>query len=361
MSLNINTDFKIIWDNNILLDLFLLRTKDNPYIIYIENFFVKNKVPIYISSSQLPNVKYVLNGHLKRNGINVNPNKILQKFVETHNVRILKTPSYIDMDLWYSNEDVEDELIKLSAETFDAYVMTRDSNFLKKLGERGISPEKFINIISTKRKDKITMLDLTSETLYQYPKIEKNIDKVIKKSNFIFGEEIKQLEEKIANFIGTKHAIGVSSGTEALILSFRALALKLKKQEYWSKEDLIITTPFTFTATGDTILRSGATPLFIDIDLDTYTIDTQLIKKAIEKYGSRVKGIVPVHLYGHPCNMDDIMEIAKEYNIFVVEDCAQSFGAKWDGKMTGSFGDVGCFSFFPSKNLGGFGDGGMIT
>ncbi len=123
----------------------------------------------------------------------------------------------------------------------------------------------------------------------------------------------------------------------------------------------MITTPFTFTATGDAILRSGATPLFVDIELESYTINPELIKKVLDKYGSKVKGIVPVHLYGHPCNMDEIMDIAREYNLFVVEDCAQSFSTKWDGKMTGSFGDVGCFSFFPSKNLGGFGDGGMIT
>ena len=101
--------------------------------------------------------------------------------------------------------------------------------------------------------------------------------------------------------------------------------------------------------------------MFVDIDLDTYNINPELIEKAVKKYGKRVKGIVPVHLYGQPCNMDEIIKIAKENDLFIVEDCAQSFGAKWDGKQTGSFGDTGCFSFFPSKNLGGFGDGGMIT
>jgi dTDP-4-amino-4,6-dideoxygalactose transaminase len=202
---------------------------------------------------------------------------------------------------------------------------------------------------------------LTAETIYQYENIEKNIDEVIKKSNFILGDEVKQLEEKIAKYIGTKYAVGVSSGTDALVLSLRALVIQRKKQEYWDREDLIITTPFTFTATGDAILRAGATPLFVDIDLDTYNINPELVEKAVKKYGKRVKGIVPVHLYGQPVNMDEIMDIAKEYDLFVVEDCAQSFGAKWNGKQTGSFGDTGCFSFFPSKNLGGFGDGGMIT
>jgi len=146
-----------------------------------------------------------------------------------------------------------------------------------------------------------------------------------------------------------------------LVISLRALAIKNKKQEYWDKEDLIITTPLTFTATGDAILRAGATPLFVDIDPKTYTIDPNQVEEAIKKYGKKVKGILPVHLYGHPADMTAIMELAREYNLFVVEDCAQSLGAKWEGKQTGSFGDAGAFSFFPTKPLGGFGDGGMIT
>jgi len=183
----------------------------------------------------------------------------------------------------------------------------------------------------------------------------------VSKAKYILGPEVSELEQKIANYIGTKHAIGVSSGTDALVLSLRALAIKNKAQEYWDKEHLVITTPFTFTATGDAILRAGATPLFVDIDPDTFNINPEQIKLALEKYGNNVVGIIPVHLYGQPANMDEITKIAKENNLFVVEDCAQSFGAKWDGRQTGSFGDTGCFSFFPSKNLGGFGDGGMIT
>jgi len=205
------------------------------------------------------------------------------------------------------------------------------------------------------------MLDLTSETLYQYNDIENKMDKVIKKSNFILGEEVKELEDEIANYIGVKHCIACSSGTDALVLSLRALAIKLKGQEYFDKSDKIITTPFTFVATGDAILRTGATPVFVDIDLDTYTIDPNKIRVYLAQNSSNVLGIIPVHLYGHPCQMDEIMEIAQEHNLFVVEDVAQAFGAMWNGKKLGSFGTTGCFSFFPSKNLGCFGDGGMVA
>ncbi|RUM50240.1 MAG: hypothetical protein DSY47_02200 [Hydrogenothermus sp.] len=361
MHLEKNMDYKILWDNNIVLDLFLLRTKDNPYIKEIEKTFVENDIPIYLSSSQLHNIKFILSKQLKMNNISVSANDIISLFLKTHSIKLLKTPSYIDLEKWASSIDIEDELIKLSAETFNLYILTRDEKFLQKLGKKGIHPKELKEFIKNFAKRNIPMLDLTSETIYQYEKIEKSMDNVIKKSNFILGDEVKQLEDRIASYIGTKYAIGVSSGTDALVLSLRALAIQRKNQEYWDKDDLIITTPFTFTATGDAILRSGATPLFVDIDLDTYNINPELIEKAVQKYGKRVKGIVPVHLYGQSCNMDEIVRIAKENDLFIVEDCAQSFGAKWDGKQTGSFGDTGCFSFFPSKNLGGFGDGGMIT
>lgn len=208
---------------------------------------------------------------------------------------------------------------------------------------------------------KVQMLDLKLEYEYMKEDIDAAIKTCLEHQKWILGSEVKEIEEKIANYIGVKHCIGVASGTEALILSLRALAIKTKKQEYLDKEDLIITTPFTFTATGDTILRSGGTPVFVDIDPQTFNIDTKNIKKALYKYGSKVKGIIPVNLYGQPSNMFELASIAKENDIFIVEDCAQSFGAKFDGKQTGSFGNAGCFSFFPSKNLGCFGDGGMVS
>ncbi len=208
---------------------------------------------------------------------------------------------------------------------------------------------------------KIPMLDLKKEYRYMKQDIDEAIQKCLDSQQWILGLQVNELEGKIAEYIGAKYAIGVSSGTDALVIALRALSIKNDDQEYFKRDDLVITTPFTFTATGDAILRAGATPLFVDINLDSFNIDPEEIEKAIKEYGNRIKGIVPVHLYGQPCNMDKIMRIAEKYSFFVVEDCAQSFGAQWDNKKAGSFGDVGCFSFFPSKNLGGFGDGGMIT
>jgi len=204
----------------------------------------------------------------------------------------------------------------------------------------------------------IPMLDLRGEYEYMKEKIDAAIATCLGHQAWILGPEVKALEAKIAVYIGAKHCIGCSSGTEALVLSLRALALKTKGQEYFDKTDEIITTPFTFTATGDAILRSGATPVFVDIDPVTYNIDPAKIETAITK---NTVGIIPVHLYGQSCDMDKIMSLAEARNLFVVEDIAQAFGGGWKGGKLGSIGTTGCFSFFPSKNLGGFGDGGMVS
>jgi len=209
---------------------------------------------------------------------------------------------------------------------------------------------------------RIPMLDLKLEYEYMKDEIDAAIRKCLEHQSWILGPEVKELEEKIANYLGVKYCIGVSSGTDALVLSLRALAIKLKNKEFFDKEDEIITTPFTFVATGDAILRSGATPVFVDIDPKTYNIDAEKIEEYIKENNSKnIVGIIPVHLYGLSCNMDKIVDIAKKYNLFIVEDVAQAFGGMWREKKLGSIGTVGCFSFFPSKNLGGYGDGGMVA
>jgi len=211
----------------------------------------------------------------------------------------------------------------------------------------------------------IPMLDLRLEYEFMKADIDSAIERCLEHQKWIFGPEIKELEGKIAEYLGVKHCIGSSSGTEALVLALRALAIKLKGQEFFDKTDEIITTPFTFTATGDAILRAGATPVFVDIDPATYNIDTIKIRaylaSPVASGPSRVIGILPVHLYGQSCNMDEIMKIANEYNLFVLEDVAQAFGSTWKGNKLGSIGTAGGFSFFPSKNLGGFGDAGMVA
>ena len=213
--------------------------------------------------------------------------------------------------------------------------------------------------------EKIPMLDLNSEYKYMKRDIDSALQRCLEHQRWIFGPEVKEFEDAIRKYVGVKHCVGVSSGTEALVLSLRALAIKLKGEEYFNKQDEIITTSFTFTATGDAIIRAGATPVFIDIDPLTYNIDTKKIKDYINStfhlHSSRAVGILPVHLYGLPSNMDEIIEIAEKFNLFVLEDVAQAFGGIWKDKKLGSIGSSGAFSFFPSKNLGGFGDAGMVA
>jgi dTDP-4-amino-4,6-dideoxygalactose transaminase len=210
------------------------------------------------------------------------------------------------------------------------------------------------------------MLDLRLEYEYMKEDIDAAISKCLEHQKWIFGPEIRELEEKIAEYTGVRNCIGVSSGTEALVLSLRALAIQRKGDEYFSRDDVILTSPFTFTATGDAIIRAGATPVFVDIDPETFNIDPAKIREYLVSQSQlskaqRAVGIIPVHLYGQACSMDEILEIAKEFNLFVLEDVAQAFGGMWNGKKLGSIGTAGTFSFFPSKNLGGFGDGGMIA
>ncbi|MFA5097735.1 MAG: DegT/DnrJ/EryC1/StrS family aminotransferase [Candidatus Margulisiibacteriota bacterium] len=207
----------------------------------------------------------------------------------------------------------------------------------------------------------IEMLDLPAQYEYMKRDIDLAVADCLKEQKWILGPQVKRFEETLAGYLGVKHCIGTSSGTDALVLCLRAFALTRKNEEYFDKSDKIITTPFTFTATGDAILRSGATPVFVDIEPDTFNIDTKKIEEYLNCTSSNVVGIIPVHLYGQPCKMDKIQEIAKKYGLFVLEDTAQAFGAEYGEKKAASIGDAGALSFFPSKNLGGFGDGGMVS
>ena len=196
----------------------------------------------------------------------------------------------------------------------------------------------------------LQMTDLNA----QYESIKAEIDQAIKEvlndSGFILGKQVGLFEEEAAEYFGVKFAVGVASGTDALVLSLAGLGIK--------EGDEVITTPFTFIATAEAISRVGARPVFCDIDEKTYNIDAGKINS---KINSRVKAIIPVHLYGMPCRMDEILKGAKANDLKIIEDCAQSFGSEYAGKKTGSIGDCGCLSFFPAKTLGCYGDGGMVV
>ena len=195
----------------------------------------------------------------------------------------------------------------------------------------------------------IPMVDLKRQYHNLKADIDAAIQGVLDNAQFILGPNVAELEKEIAAYHGLSHAIGVASGTDALLLSLRACGI--------GAGDEVITTPFTFIATADVISLLHAIPVFADIVTDTFNIDSGKVE---EKITSKTKAIIPVHLFGHPADMDPICALAAKYNIRVIEDCAQAFGATYKGKKVGTRGDCGCFSFFPSKNLAGYGDGGMI-
>ena len=188
----------------------------------------------------------------------------------------------------------------------------------------------------------------------QYKNIEEEVNASVlecfKNAQYIMGENVKQFEKEIAEKIGVKHAITVGNGTDALIIALKSLGIK--------EGDEVITTDYTFFATAEAIRFVGATPVFCDVELDTYNIDSSQIE---EKITDKTKAIICVHLFGNACKMDQINDIAKRHNLYVIEDAAQAINSQYKGKNVGNLGDVACFSFFPTKNLGCFGDGGMIT
>lgn len=194
------------------------------------------------------------------------------------------------------------------------------------------------------------MIDLKKQYLEIKDEVLSVLNEILESSQYVLGKRVSELEDGIRKYHGVKEAIGVASGTDALHLSLKALGI--------GDRDEVITSPFTFFATAEAILYTGAKPVFVDIEPETYNIDISLIEKKIT---DRTKAILPVHIFGHPADMKAVMDIAAKYNLKVIEDCAQSFGASLNGRKTGSFGDAGCFSFYPSKNLGAYGDGGMIT
>lgn len=197
---------------------------------------------------------------------------------------------------------------------------------------------------------KVKFFDITREDFEIKKEIDEAMKRVIRSSSFILGEEVEEFEEEYSKYIGVKHVVGVGSGTDALFLSIKALGI--------GKGDEVILPSFTFIATALAVSHNGATPVLCDIDPKTHSIDASLIEKKITK---KTKAIIPVHLYGNPANMDEIMKIAKKHKLYVIEDAAQAHGAIYKNKKIGSIGDLACFSFYPSKNLGCYGDGGAVV
>ncbi|RGJ28920.1 DegT/DnrJ/EryC1/StrS family aminotransferase [Fusobacterium varium] len=196
----------------------------------------------------------------------------------------------------------------------------------------------------------IPLLNLKRQYKYLKNDIEKVISEILESGAYINGPYTKKLEERLKEYLNVKHVIGVANGTDALVITLKSLGIK--------EGDEVITTPFTFFATAEAISMVGAKPVFVDVRLEDFNIDSEKIERAIT---NKTKAIMPVHIFGTPVNMDKINEIAQRYSLYVIEDACQAIGAKYKEKMIGSIGDVACFSFFPTKNLGTYGDGGLIT
>ncbi|KPU27367.1 Pleiotropic regulatory protein [Caloranaerobacter sp. TR13] len=196
----------------------------------------------------------------------------------------------------------------------------------------------------------IPLIDLKKQYEIIKNDANQNVLEILSAANYIMGENVKQFEKEMCRYLGSKNAISVGNGTDALVIALKALGI--------GQGDEVITSPFTFFATAESISAVGATPVFVDVRLNTFNIDPSKIE---EKITSKTKAIMPVHIFGQPADMDEIMAIAKKHNLYVIEDACQAIGAEYKGKKVGTIGDIACFSFFPTKNLGCAGDGGMIV
>jgi dTDP-4-amino-4,6-dideoxygalactose transaminase len=196
----------------------------------------------------------------------------------------------------------------------------------------------------------IPLVDLVTQYKAIQPEIDAALQRVLLSGHFILGEEVSALEEEVAAFLGVGHAIGVASGTDALLIAMRACGVR--------PGDEVLLPAYTFFASASTILLAGAKPVFVDIDPNTYCMDPNLVERCISP---RSRAMMPVHLYGQPADMTALSALAKKHSLTIIEDNAQAFGAEYHGQKTAGLGEAGCLSFFPTKNLGGYGDGGMLV
>jgi dTDP-4-amino-4,6-dideoxygalactose transaminase len=196
----------------------------------------------------------------------------------------------------------------------------------------------------------VPLIDLVAQYRSIQPEVDAAISEVLTSGQFILGAEVKTFEDEMSSYLGVKFAVGVASGTDALIISLRAMGI--------GTNDEVILPAYTFFATVGAVLHLGATPVFVDIDPNTYCLRNDQVR---EKITQATKAIIPVHLFGHPADMTPLVELSQDYGVKIIEDNAQALGAEYQAKKTGCLGDVACLSFFPSKNLGAYGDGGMVV
>ncbi len=230
----------------------------------------------------------------------------------------------------------------------------------EKLNDDMVCPvcKKDYHWLAPREKRDVVFVDLAAQQEKIRPLIEANIQAVLKHGRYIMGPEVKQLEGQLSEFAGVKHCISCSSGTDALIMALMACGI--------GPGDAVFTSPFTFVASAEAVRLVGAVPVFVDIDPDTFNISVEKLETAVREFkkgpqaGLVPRAIIPVDLFGLPCDYDRINRVAKDNGLVVIEDAAQSFGAEYKGRMAGGLGDIGCTSFFPAKPLGCYGDGGAV-
>jgi dTDP-4-amino-4,6-dideoxygalactose transaminase len=303
---------------------------------------------VYVSSSSLDNIEYILYSELKKTLLlsNKQTNMLVHAAIRDllSRVKIAKTPSYIEIDY----DDIEDSLIIASAKAINAKVVTRDMDMINKFPGIALQPDDFLQ--QHGKTQSIPFLDLKAAQLELCSELEQAFDRTLNSGWYILGDEVKQFEREFAEYCESAHCVGVGNGLEALHLILRAYGIGVG--------DEVIVPSNTYIATWLAVSYAGATPVPVEPDERTYNIDPQRIEAAITPY---TKAIIAVHLYGQPADMDVINAIAKKHNLKVIEDAAQAHGAKYKGRHVGSLGDAAGFSFYPGKNLGAIGDGGAVT
>lgn len=347
----------VVLDASAILDLWLRPERATA----TETLFAcadEGRTSLWVSAATLPTLEFIAVRRVKEQGVDPNVGRSLVKRLMVDllsRVRILSNRGYEQHDLYAQSSDFEDAQLAASARSLSAgqvAIVSSDTAF-DALGEFPVyTPEQALEWLlhdDPSRSTSLSFIDLAAQQVALRPQIERQIDIVLRHGQYIMGPEVKVLEDKLAEYTGARHCITVASGTEALLISLMALGI--------GAGDEVITTPFTFVATAEVIVLLGAKPVFVDIEPDTCNIDASRIEAAITP---NTKAIMPVSLYGQPADMDEINAIAASYKLPVIEDAAQSFGAEYKGKKSCNLSTIGCTSFFPSKPLGCYGDGGAI-
>ncbi len=347
----------LLIDVNVVIDICTQRKPHaEPSAIALE-IAKLNHVRLWLYAGSTQTLEYNLYRHLRQE--NLEAGRPLSNAAVLANARRLLSEFVTDKQ-WlaalaaegpvFDTQDPEDAQLIRAIERFPLghiRLLTRDERLLTEYPDQTISPDAYCKLGQPDQR--LDFIDLKTQQDAIRPALEQQIHRVLHHGQYILGPEVRELEARLAAYTGARHCITVASGTEALLISLMALGI--------GPGDEVITTPFTFVATAEVIVLVGATPVFVDIEPETCNLDARLIEA---KLSPRTKAILPVSLYGQPADMDAINAIAARHGLPVIEDAAQSFGATYKGRQSGNLSTLGCTSFFPSKPLGCYGDGGAI-